>query len=257
MKTVRPLGIILFSASVASQLLSAQSQAPIHAPDGGTRERIQSISIPPKPGASFSAVVVTEWTRLLEDGTTTTVKNHRTVARDSTGRIFQERRFFSPTGDKQETRISNLEYADPTRHEFYDCVPATHICTVSVYRVPISAPANMPTAVTLPNGRGTITRENLGQKSISDLDAIGSREITTINPGVNGYQAPEPTIKEFWYSPRLEVNLIVKRFEPRGGAENFTLQNINLSEPDPKLFTPPPGYTIIHTEPSSSSEITR
>jgi hypothetical protein len=257
MKTARSLSIILFSGSFAAPFLLAQSQAPVHAPDGGSRERLQSISIPPKPGASFSAIVVTEWTRLLEDGTTTTVKNHRTIARDSSGRIFQERRFFSPTGDKQETPLSNLEYVDPTRHEFYDCVPATHICTVYAYYVPASAPANMPLSVTLPNGRGTITRENLGQKSISDLDVIGSREITTINPGVNGYKVPEPTIKEFWYSPRLDVNLIVKRFEPRGGAQNFTLQNIDLSEPDPKLFIPPPGYKIIHAEPSSSSDITR
>jgi hypothetical protein len=258
MKTICSFGIIiLFSASFAPQLLSAQQQAPVHAPDGGSRERLQSISVLPKAGASFSAVVVTEWTRLLEDGTTTTIKNHRTIARDSTGRIFQERRFFSPTGDKQETPLSNLEYADPTRHEFYDCVPATHVCIVSAYYVPASAPANLPLAVTLPNGAGTITRENLGQKSISDLDAVGSREITTINPGVNGYKVPEPTIKEFWYSPRLEVNLIVKRFEPRGGAQNITVLNIDLSEPDPKLFTPPPGYRIIHTEPSASSGITR
>jgi hypothetical protein len=257
MKPVSSFGIILFSVSFVPQLLSAQSQAPVHAPDGGSRERLQSISIPPKPGAPFSAVVVTEWTRLLEDGTTTTVKNHRTIARDSSGRVFEERRFFSPTGDKDETRISNLQYADPTRHEFYDCVPATHVCTVSAYYVPASAPANMPSAVTLPNGNGTITRESLGQKSISDLDTVGSREITTINPGVNGYKAPEPTIKEFWYSPRLEINLIVKRFEPRGGAQNFTLQNIDLSEPNPKLFIPPPGYQIIHTEPSASSGITR
>jgi hypothetical protein len=193
----------------------------------------------------------------LEDGTTTTVRNHRTIARDSNGRIFQERRFFSPTGDKQETRLSNLEYADPTRHEFYDCVPTTLVCTVSAYYVPVSAPANLPASVTLPNGAGTITRENLGQKNISDLDVVGSREITTINPGVNGYKAPEPTIKEFWYSPRLEINLIVKRFEPRGGAQNITVQSIDLSEPNPKLFAPPPGYRIIHTEPSASSGITR
>jgi hypothetical protein len=257
MKTARSLSIILFSGAFAAPFLLAQSQAPAHAPDGGSREKLQSISIPPKAGASFSAIVVTEWTRLLEDGTTTTVKNHRTIARDSSGRIFQERRFFSPTGDKEETRISNLEYADPTRHEFYDCVPATHICTVYAYYEPASAPANMPASVTLPNGNGTINRESLGQKSISDLDAVGSREITTINPGVNGYKAPEPTIKEFWYSPRLEINLIVKRFEPRGGAQNFTVQNIDLSEPNPKLFIPPPGYQIIHTEPSASSGITR
>src|ERR1700733_8159000 len=121
MKTLCSFRIILLSASFVPQLLSAQQQAPVHAPDGGSRETLQSISIPPKAGASFSAVVVTEWTRLLEDGTTTTIKIHRTVARDSSGRVFQERRYFSPNGDKETTTLSELDYADPIRRELYIC----------------------------------------------------------------------------------------------------------------------------------------
>jgi hypothetical protein len=170
-----------------------------------------------------------------------------TIARDSTGRIFEERRFFSPTGDTQETRIAALEYSDPNRHEFYSCLTATRTCTVYPYRDVASTPASLPNSVTLPNG--TITREELGQRTIDGLDVLGSREITTINPGANGYQHPEPTVKEFWYSPQLEVNLVIKRFEPRGGAENFTLQNIDRSEPNPNLFTPPAEYKIVRAIP--------
>ena len=246
MKALLPRSaIFLTSLFIAT---TALSQAPAHAPDGGTRERIQSVSILPKTGAPFSAVVVTEWTRILEDGTTTTVKNHRTVARDSTGRIFQERRFFSPTGDKQETPLSALEYSDPNRHELYVCTPTAHICTVYPYYAPAAVPVSLSTSTTLSNGVGTVTREDLGQRTIDNLETFGSRETTIINPGANGYKQPEPTIKEFWYSPRLELNLITKRFEPRGGAQDFTLQNINISEPDPKLFTPPADYKIIHTD---------
>ena len=90
--------------------LSMRAQTPAeavaHAPDGGTFTRIQSIAVLPLTNASFSATVTTEWTRILADGSTATLKNHRTIARDSTGRVFEERRSFSPTGDVQPTRLT-------------------------------------------------------------------------------------------------------------------------------------------------------
>ena len=246
MKAVLTSGIIVSAIALAT-FQTSSAQTPAHAPDGGSFERIQSVSIPPKTGAPFTATVVTEWTRLLEDGTTTTIKNHRTVARDSVGRVFQERRNFSPNGDKETTTLSELDYVDPIRHELYVCFARTHTCNVHPYDQPATAPVSRPASVTLPNGAGSITLESLGQNAIDNLEVLGSREITTINRGANGYQHPEPTIKEFWYSPQLEVNLITKRFEPRGGAQNFTLENINLNEPNPNLFVPPANYKLIRS----------
>ena len=234
-------GLWLAGADCAT--MRAQELA--HAPDGGSFERLQSIAVSPKTEAPFSATVVTTWTRVLEDGTRTTVKNHRIVARDSTGRVFQERRFFTANGDKQDTPISQLEYVDPVRHEFYACDPRFRTCMVSEYQERPAVKVDTAPQVKLPNG--TVQRESLGQKLISDVEVVGSREITTINPGMNGYEHPEPTIKEFWYSPRLDLNLVVKRFEPRGGAQNFSVENLNLTEPDPRLFTPPADYKIVHT----------
>jgi hypothetical protein len=244
MKAVLTSGIILSAIALAAFQISS-AQTPAHAPDGGSFERIQSVSIPPKTSAPFTATVVTEWTRLLEDGTTTTIKNHRTVARDSVGRVFQERRNFTPNGDKETTTLSELDYSDPIRHELYVCSPRTHTCNVHPYDQAAATPVSSPASVTLPKGAGSITLESLGQSTIGNLEVLGSREITTINPGANGYQHPEPTIKEFWYSPQLEVNLITKRFEPRGGAQNFSLENINLNEPNPDLFVLPANYKLI------------
>ncbi|HEY6332476.1 MAG TPA: hypothetical protein VI756_24340, partial [Blastocatellia bacterium] len=92
--------IILAALSISS----AVAQEVQHAPDGRTYTRINSISIPSVKGAPFTAIVSTEWTRHLEDGSAITVKNHRTVARDSTGRVFQERRAFSANGDQEATQ---------------------------------------------------------------------------------------------------------------------------------------------------------
>jgi hypothetical protein len=249
----------LHAATTALALLTAfhapaqQSQSaprgPLLAPAGGSsQERLRSVIILPKPGASFSATVVTEWTRNLADGTTTTVKNRRFVARDSSGRTFQERRFLIPNGDTILPPLSALEYHDPTRHEYTTCDPRKLICLVSTDHYPTSIPQPTATSGTLPNGSGTFTRESLGQKTIEALDAIGTRQIVTRNAGVAGYEHAEPSVKELWYSERLEVELVTKSFDPRAGASTITLQNISLAEPDQKLFLPPEGYKIINIE---------
>ena len=86
--------------SGAAAAIQPTQQTTTHAPDGGVREMLQSIDIPTLTNAAFTANVETEWTKILPDGTTATQKNHRTVARDTSGRVFQERRYFAPNGDK-------------------------------------------------------------------------------------------------------------------------------------------------------------
>lgn len=228
------------------------TQAVAHAPDGGTFTRIQSIAILPLTNASFSATVTTEWTRILADGSTATVKNHRTVARDSTGRIFEERRSFTPDGDTQPTHIDAFEYSDPGRHEFYSCIPDRKTCYLSMYAMPpMSAmPAGMGglelCACATPTGQGySVKQEALGQQTIENLDAIGSREVTTLPAGQFGNVKAQPIVKEFWYSPRLGLNLVTKRFDPRSGSENFVVNHLSLDEPDPRTFEPPADYQVV------------
>ena len=220
----------------------AQEQ-PMHAPDGGTRERLESLTILPATNAPFSATVTTEWTTILVDGSKQTIWNHRTIARDSSGRIWQERRFLAPNGDKVTTPLSEVDYLDPTRHERHVCRPQEKVCYVSEYNEPPSV--SLVPAGPMPNGRGSVQREELGRKTIDGVDVIGSREITTINAGAVGNEKTEAVVKEFWYSPHLGINVITKRFDPRHGVQNFVVSNINQSEPDPKLFQPPEGYRVV------------
>lgn len=225
-------------------LLLAAQEVPAHAPDGGTQERLQSIDILPVTNAPFTATVVTEWIKMLPDGSTQTIKNHRTVARDGSGRVFQERRVFSPNGDQQATPLSELDYLDTNRHELYICRPETHVCVVNKVDRPTTI--RLPKEGTLPNGRGSVTREDLGRKTFEGLDLFGSREVTTINAGVVGNQRSEPTVKEFWYSPHLQINVITKRFDPYvSSSQNFEVKNINLDPPDPKMFEVPSGYRLV------------
>jgi hypothetical protein len=226
--------------------LMAQDVA-MHAPDGGTWQRVQSIEIPPSTNAPFSAVVTTEWTRIMPDGSTGTMKNHRTVARDSLGRVFQERRYFSPDGDKQVTRISELDFQDPMRHEMSVCRPDTRVCSVYKYDAPTTA--SVPKAGALANGAGAVTLEDLGRKTIDNVEVVGSREVTTLAVGAMGNEKPQPIVKEFWYSPQLQINVITKRFDPRASAvQNFEVGNISLAEPDARMFEPPVGYRMVQAD---------
>jgi len=237
---------VAFACCTFGLSLAAQG-VPMHAPDGGTRETLQSIDITPVANAPFSASVVTEWTSILPDGSTQTIKNHRTVARDSSGRVFQERRSFTPTGDQQATQLTQMEYLYPNQQQLYICKPVVHVCTVYHYSPPpaIIAPRVGP----LPSGTGSVTIDDLGRKTVENLEVLGSRQTTTINAGVEGNQRAEPTIKEFWYSPRLQINLITKRFDPHvSGIQNFEVKNINQDEPDPKLFQTPADYRLIRMD---------
>src|SRR4051794_25364606 len=97
---------------------------PGHKPaDGGTREVLISILIPSLRNAPFSAVVNTVWTRYVADGSTITIKNHRAIARDRSGRIFQERRLLVPDDGKHESPVTQIEISDPVSKELYICFP--------------------------------------------------------------------------------------------------------------------------------------
>ena len=221
---------LVFALVLAGATLTAQ-QIPEHAGDGGAMLRIQSIQIPSIPNAPFSATVVTELTTIMPDGSKRTIWNHRLVARDSAGRVFEERRFFSPTGKTEETRLSEQDYTDPNQHQQYVCRP-NRVCML--YRYDDSAVAAaaakpaLPPQTRLADGT-TIAREDLGRNTIEGVEALGSREITTLPASRIGSEKPQPMVKEFWYAPQLGINLVTKRFDPRVDTiQNFTVTQINL-----------------------------
>jgi hypothetical protein len=242
----------LLIAGLLSMGLAVQAQSTAHAPDGGTRMTLQSIDVLPLTNAPFSAIVNTEWTTILADGSTATIKNKRRIARDSTGRVFQERALFSPDGDTRPIQTRALEYEDPNRHEYYDCIVAQKTCFLSKY--PRQAMSEMPAGIGGLQVCGCASRQMpgqsishvaLGQQTIESVDATGSREITTLPAGQFGNTRSEPIVKEFWYSPRLGLNLVTKRFDPRSGSENFVVDHLSLNEPDPKTFEPPADYRVV------------
>jgi len=231
----RSIATIVGALVLAGAALRAQTR-PVHAPDGGTMQRIQSIDVPPLPNAPFTATVNTEWTRYLTDGATSVLRNTRTIARDSAGRVFQERRTFV-AGDAQTSRVSEIDIYNATSHTAAVCDAQGRTCELRTYFQPAD-PAIQPVG---PN----LSRESLGTQHINGLELIGTRETQTIPAAPIGADRPLSVVKEFWYSPQLGVNITTRRNDPRSGLEVFEVTNIDTSEPDAARFALPRGAKII------------
>jgi hypothetical protein len=187
--------------------------------------------------------VNTTWVRQLPDGSTIAWKNHRTIARDGAGRIFQERRMFVPEGGNAEPAVRQIEISDPVAHEFYVCKPLERVCRLEQFsqRDPDSF-VSPGTGRKEPGSPGT---EDLGKQTIGGLETVGTRETSVLPAGTMGNNSPLMSKREFWYSPQLGINLITKRQEPRAGDQNFEVSDISVGEPDAKLFAPPSGFKIL------------
>ena len=244
MKTIPRFLSATFLLSSASFCAAQAPPAPQHAPDGGTRETFASIFIPSRPNAPFTATVNTEWVRLMRDGSSITLKNHRAIARDASGRIFQERRYFVPDDGKHESTVTQIEISDPASHEQYICVPREQVCRLQ--RFFAAGPVSSQVAETTPREPGAPAGEFLGKQTIEGLETIGTRETDLIETGAVGNNSPILEKREFWYSPQLGINLITKRDDPRFATQqNFEVTNVALGEPDAKLFEVPTGYKVI------------
>ena len=201
------------------------------------------------------STVNTEWVRLMRDGSSITLKNHRAIARDASGRIFQERRYFVPDDGKHESTVTQIEISDPASHEQYICVPREQVCRLQ--RFFAAGPVSSQVAETTPREPGAPAGEFLGKQTIEGLETIGTRETDLIETGAVGNNSPILERREFWYSPQLGVNLISKRQDPRFGTQNFDVSDIVLGEPEAKIFELPSGFQVIDlrraTTTSSSS----
>lgn len=221
-------------------------QQPPHAPDGGTFERFASITIPPIPNAPFTATVNTEWIRDLPDGGNITLVNHRSVARDGKGCVFEQRAWFVANDGRHESNAYQIEISDPATHERYVCRIAERVCRLNSFLDSSPAPANSAAVASGKSGVPNTTVESLGTQTVSGLETVGSRETRLVETATIGNDAPILERKEFWYSPQLGINLITKRQDPRfSSQQNFEVANIALGEPDVSLFSPPAGYKII------------
>jgi hypothetical protein len=74
------------------------------------------------------------------------------------------------------------------------------------------------------------------------VSAHGVRETQIIPANTGGGREIQVT-DEFWYSPDLRINLILRHNDPRTGSVTMTVTQITRTDPDPSRFQIPEGYT--------------
>ncbi len=267
MKPMKWMGAFLLAAMMASYaIVSAiaqtggpkqpDKQAPVYVQDGGVSQSLESIFIPPMVNAPFTCILHTEWVRSMPDGGTLTLVNQRTIARESSGRFYQERWLLVPKNGPAQSLMSHIQIADPTNHTLVTLRMGTNTGTLTTYGGTTSRiykPAEQFVGP-LPDGSGSVTSGALGDDRIQGVDTVGTRITRTTNAWVIGDDRPFTTVREFWFAPSLGINLVSKVSDPRFGSQTFTVTDLTLSEPDPQLFEVVKDFKIqdLRTAPTTA-----
>jgi hypothetical protein len=216
----------------------------------------------------FSAEAVTESVQQLGDGNRMVRKSSARIFRDAAGRTRREHsmdRRGAQTPDGEEPRLVVIN--DPVAQVNY--VVETARKTVRRMETPpglMEARARamgganddsfgvlMPTsaahrraaqgddAPAPPKPR----REKLGSQLIEGVQAEGTRTTLTIPAGEFDNEREMEITHEQWYSPELQMVVLMKHNDPRFGETTFRLTNVSRGEPDHSLFEPPQGYKIV------------
>ncbi|MBO0799313.1 MAG: TonB family protein [Blastocatellia bacterium] len=85
--------------------------------------------------------------------------------------------------------------------------------------------------------------ESLGTQKIEGIAAEGTRYTDTIPAGAIGNERQIDIVRERWYSPELQMVILMSYSDPRYGETTQRLTNIDRSEPDSSLFSVD-GYDI-------------
>ena len=255
------------------QLMEAQQKMAYAITNGKVIGLEAGVMGPAVKGAPYSADEIHETTQVLADGTRIHNETKTTVYRDSQGRVRRESPgevsiFDSTTGtsyvlNQNDQVVRKMQMAvsyDTKKIVTADGKTTTvteggfHPGTARTFQFSTS---DGPTTIGTAGGPITIRqnfimsdklaaenakKETLGPQILEGVTAQGTRITNTIETGAIGNDRPILVTEERWYSPDLQLNMIVKRSDPRSGEEITRLTNVSRNEPDPSLFTVPATY---------------
>jgi hypothetical protein len=238
--------------SLSGLLCIAQVHEPLpqrsNAPsDGGERGVLESIVIPPIPHAPFTAMLATEAVKYSADNVGMTFVNKRRIARDSQGRIYQERWYLVPKDSKVVSSLVWIQLANASEHTLYNCSTEKHICDLLAYdpgNELAAAKVRKGLSHKLPDDGGEVVWEDLGTRSIAGVETTGMRETTIMAAGTMGNDRPMTGVREFWHSDQLGINVLSILSSPFSGKQTFTITELTPAEPDTRLFEIPEGYKV-------------
>jgi hypothetical protein len=205
----------------------------------GVQTYIPGIFITPVPNAPFTADVEIVSHQKLPDGTENirTTVNH--IARDSAGRIYNERRQLVPATFHGEPNLLAGHIYDPNSRLNIFFYPAMRIA-----RQTISTHAPAPQQNSVPNratpSDPTYKQTDLGEKSIDGTVLRGISKQHTIPATLSGTGQPVTITDQYWYSPDLSVYLIIQHNIPATASKSSASPTSTATNPKPFASPYPP-----------------
>jgi hypothetical protein len=222
-------------------------------------------------GSPFAAESVTEHVQRLGDGNRMVRKSSAKLFRDSAGRTRREHpltRGGVTAPDGQEPRlvvindpVAQVEYLVDTARGTVrkmrvtpGLVEARRQASGTEESYGVLMPAGAArrrmaegdSAAPMPQPK----KERLEAQQIEGVMAEGTRVTVTIPAGEFDNEQPLEITHEQWYSPELQIVVLMKHNDPRFGEMTFRVTNITRGEPTPDLFAEPQGYrTVDQHEP--------
>jgi hypothetical protein len=212
-----------------------------------------SWGVPPKPGIEgaqlgpvtgkpVSGKETRSTTQTLSDGTHVSHTDSGYFYRDAAGRMRAE----SPETIEIIDTVGHMQYEvnrgsrSYRKYPFHGDEPYISIAVAGKsYSTNISSnpTGNRPVPV--------VPAEDLGVQKINGVSCRGSRVTHTIPVGAFGNDREVKIVNERWFSDELQVLVKSSNNDPRFGLNTYDLTEISQSAPDPSLFQPPAGYSLV------------
>ena len=202
-------------------------------PYQGPSTLVRGVFVTPIAGAPFSAVVIIESKQTLPDGSVETRHTQALIARDSRGRIRNERHVLVPESFRGTPPMISANIFDPETRISYIFNPNTLMAWKRVVLAP--RPDVFPNSET----------QDLGYMTLNGMQAKGTLTTRTIPAQSSGTGKEVKITDEVYYSEDLHMNLYELHTDVRGGQQTVAILSIKTQEPDPALFELPPGYKIV------------
>jgi hypothetical protein len=214
----------------------------------GVEVRIPGIFVTPVPNSPFTAKVQIVSQEQLPDGSVRIRKTVNHIARQSSGRIYNERRQLVPSSFAAEPRLLSAHIYDPTTRLSTFLNPMTHIAQDIVLKRPPVAPANSVPPRLVPKDP-LLKEEELGEQPLGPVTLRGIRRSRTIPAALSGTGKDVLVVDEYWYSAELSIYMIIKHNDPRTGEQIVAVSEVERGEPDGTQFAVPAIYKRVDMTP--------
>lgn len=244
-----PVRLIAFWVLGAAMAVVGYGQAAPMPPDyRGVNVRIAGVFVTPVADAPFTATVDIVSKTKLPDGNFDIRTTTSHIARDTAGRIYNERRALVPAAFQGEPAFLSAHIFDPSTRLSTFLDPLTHLARQRVLP-PRPAASNLPILGSHAGGRMS-KEEDLGEQTLSGMVLHGTRKSWTVPAALSGTGSEVVIVDQYWYSPDLSIYVMVQHDDPRTGEQIVAVKNISRAELDAALFAVPARYRIVDETPA-------